>query len=194
MTEQAVSLVEGIFDNYLKENPDDLVDKLLASHPEIFAGLADGTGVKFFDTKNTADVLTEKIGLVPIDMIPKPPEDAAEKISQDVGVVPIAAQLYPIGWRDVPYFPGGGVGGGGAGQFGAMYFHANGLPEVPFDGYHAILHKGERVVPARAMSNTRNYNSNLYVENMVMNNGQDAEGLAQRVAAAQQWTNRGFGS
>ena len=199
MTEQAVSLVEGIFDNYLKENPDDLVDKLLASHPEIFAGLADGTGVKFFDTKNTADVLTEKIGLVPLTVEPKPEENAAEKISQDVGVVDIRANI-------VPWFFAGGYGhltGGGApmglGSLGGesmrpVIGNANGLPYVPFDGYHAILHKGERVVTAREMSNTRNYNSNLYVENMVMNNGQDAEGLAAKLSAAQQWTNRGFGS
>ena len=113
LTEQAVSLVEGIFENYLKENPDDLVDKLLASHPEIFAGLADGTGVKFFDTKNTADVLTEKIGLVPIDMIPKPQENAAEEISEEVGVVQIPAELIPFGGRWInPSFTGGAGGGG----------------------------------------------------------------------------------
>ena len=193
MTEQAVSLVEGIFDNYLKENPDDLVDKLLASHPEIFAGLADGTGVKFFDTKNTADVLTEKIGLVPIDMIPKPQENAAEKISQDVGVVPIAAELIPFGGRWInPSFTGG-AGGGGAGRFGDIEFHANGLPMVPWDGYPAILHKGERVVTAREVNNSRNFSSNLYVENMNMN-GASAEGLAATMAAAQRRMMRGYGS
>ena len=87
-----------------------------------------------------------------------------------------------------------GLGSLGGESMRPVIGNANGLPYVPFDGYHAILHKGERVVPARAMSNTRNYNSNLYVENMVMNNGQDAEGLAAKLSAAQQWTNRGFGS
>ena len=193
MTEQAVSLVEGIFENYLKENPDDLVDKLLASHPEIFAGLADGTGVKFFDTKNTADVLTEKIGLVPLTVEPKPEENAAGKISQDVGVVPIAAELIPFGGRWInPSFTGG-AGGGGGGRFGDLEFHANGMPYVPFDGYHAILHKGERVVTAREVNNSRNFSSNLYVENMNMN-GASAEGLAATMAAAQRRMMRGYGS
>ena len=70
---------------------------------------------------------------------------------------------------------------------------ANGLPYVPFDGYPAILHKGERVVPAREIS-SQSYSSNLYVENMNMNGGADAEGLAAAMAAAQRRTMAGFGS
>ena len=72
--------------------------------------------------------------------------------------------------------------------------HANGLFSVPFDGYAAILHKGERVVPAREVAASRNYNSNLYVESMYMNNGTDAAGLAAAMAAAQRRTMRGYGS
>lgn len=72
------------------------------------------------------------------------------------------------------------------------YPQANGLWSVPWDGYPAILHKGERVVPARAAGGT--YSSNLYVENMNMNNGQDAAGLAAAMAAAQRRTMRGYGS
>lgn len=72
--------------------------------------------------------------------------------------------------------------------------HANGLPFVPYDGYPAILHKGERVVPAREVNNSRSFSSNLYVESMIMNNGTDAEGLAAAIAAANQRTMSGFGS
>ena len=72
--------------------------------------------------------------------------------------------------------------------------HANGLPFVPYDGYPAILHKGERVVPAREINNSRSFSSNLYVESMIMNNGTDAEGLAAAIAAANQRTMSGFGS
>ena len=71
---------------------------------------------------------------------------------------------------------------------------ANGLPFVPYDGYPAILHKGERVVPAREINNSRSFSSNLYVESMIMNNGTDAEGLAAAIAAANQRTMSGFGS
>lgn len=71
--------------------------------------------------------------------------------------------------------------------------HANGIWSVPWDGYPAILHKGERVMPAREVA-SRNYNSNLYVESMYMNNGQDAAGLAAAMAAAQRRTMSGYGS
>ncbi len=71
--------------------------------------------------------------------------------------------------------------------------HANGLWDVPWDGYPAILHKGERVIPAREMG-SRSYNSNLYVESMYMNNGQDADALAASMAAAQRRTMSGYGS
>ena len=115
-------------------------------------------------------------------------EDAPEAISEQIGTVPVTV---------VPKFSpswsfSGGAGGGGAGQFGVMMMHANGLWSVPFDGYMAMLHKGERVVQAREASRT--YSSNLYVESMYMNNGQDAEGLAARMAAAQRRTMSGYGS
>lgn len=69
--------------------------------------------------------------------------------------------------------------------------HANGLPYVPFDGYPAILHKGERVVPARENAN---YSSNLYVESMIMNGGADVNALAESMAAAQRRQSAGYGS
>lgn len=71
--------------------------------------------------------------------------------------------------------------------------HANGLPFVPFDGYIAALHKGERVVPA---NQNKNYSatSNLFVESMYMNNGTDAQGLAAAIAAENRRIQSGFGS
>ena len=66
---------------------------------------------------------------------------------------------------------------------------------VPFDGYPALLHKGEEIVTARQVEReNRSYSSNLYVESMYMNNEQDAEGLAAVMAAAQRRTSAGFGS
>lgn len=71
--------------------------------------------------------------------------------------------------------------------------HANGLPFVPFDGYIAALHKGERVVPA---NQNKNYSatSNLYVESMYMNNGTDVQGLAAAMAAENRRVRAGVGS
>ena len=98
------------------------------------------------------------------------------------------------------YFGGGGAGIGGGGeadylleQLGLVRGFANGIHSVPYDGMLARLHKGERVVPAREIA-SRSYNSNLYVESMIMNNGTDAAGLAAAMAAAQRRTMSGYGS
>lgn len=149
MSEQAVSLIEQIFENFTNENdPDGLVAKLQEGHPEIFVD-------------------------------PVPAEDAAEQIAQQVGTVQVPAELV---FGDIPE-------GGGGGEHG----FANGLPMVPWDGYPAILHKGERVLTARE---NRSYtaNSNLYVGNMYMNNGMDAAALAAAMKAQNQRISAGFGS
>lgn len=88
----------------------------------------------------------------------------------------------------------GGGGGPAVNRPKTMnYIHANGLPFVPFDGYIAALHKGERVVPANRNS-TYTANSNLYVESMYMNSGVDAQGLAAAMAAENRRIRKGFGS
>ena len=110
-------------------------------------------------------------------------EGSAEQIAEQVGTVVIPAT---IDWRPsyMQGYPQQAPGFGG---------HANGLPFVPYDGYLAMLHKGEAVVPARDVS-SRNFSSNLYVESMIMNNGTDAAGLASAMAAAQRRTMSGYGS
>ena len=110
--------------------------------------------------------------------------DAAAEIAAQVGTVSVPVSLV---WdRTI-----GGAGGGVA--WNSWQKHANGLFSVPWDGYPAILHKGEQVVPAREVQ-SRSYNSNLYVENMIMNNGTDASGLASAMAAAQRREMAGYGS
>ena len=86
--------------------------------------------------------------------------------------------------RDIP----GGIGTGAV----MPSMRANGLPYVPYDGYLAMLHKGERVMTAR--ENTYNNSSNLYVEKMVMNNGLDAQELVSEMNAQARRTQRGFGN
>ena len=86
--------------------------------------------------------------------------------------------------RDIP----GGIGTGAV----MPSMRANGLPFVPYDGYLAMLHKGERVMTAR--ENTYNNSSNLYVEKMVMNNGLDAQALVSEMNAQARRTQRGFGN
>ena len=170
---------ESVFDEYMKQRLANEASKL--------------------GTEDASGMLEGLIGIQTITVEPKPEENAAEKISQDVGVVDIRANI-------VPWFFAGGYGhltGGGApmglGSLGGesmlpVIGNANGLPEVPWDGYPAILHKGERVLTAREVNNSRNFSSNLYVENMNMNGGADAAGLAAAMAAAQRRTMRGYGS
>ena len=135
--------------------------------------------VAIFKNRRTGQVEGE----APIAIDPVVPEGAEEQIAEEIGPVAIPVELII---RDLDDAELADLLGGGE--------HANGLWSVPFDGYHAILHKGERVVPAREVNSSRNFSSNLYVESMYMNNGQDAEGLAAAMAAAQRRTQAGFGS
>ena len=103
-------------------------------------------------------------------------EKDLQEILDGLGLmVPVSPYFDSTGFNGMPWLP-----------------HANGLNYVPFDGYPALLHKGERVMSSREVE-SRSYNSNLYVESMVMNNGQDAEGLAAAMAAAQRRTSKGYG-
>ena len=124
------------------------------------------------------------------------PAENREEITESFGVVDLPARLVVTGHVG----PDGYLHGGGGSSKDLIFestqpnYHANGIFSVPFDGYSAILHKGERVLPAREAGSSRNFSSNLYVESMVMNNGTDAAGLAAAMAAAQKRTMSGYGS
>ena len=143
---------------------------------DLFMGARNGSK----DWKSIEDLdLTEwanKYGMpeIPVELTAA---TSAGQIAEQVGTVVIPATLDLYGGIDMN-----------------PHHHANGIWSVPFDGYRAVLHKGERVVPARAVSNSRNFSSNLYVESMYMNNGTDAAGLAAAMAAAQRRTMSGYGS
>ena len=124
---------------------------------------------------------------------PEAEDGSAENLAKQIGAVTVPVNL------EIAGFGGSAVGGGGGSgldplrqaMFGGMGF-ANGLPFVQRDGLY-LLHKGETVTPAREV-NSRSFNSNLYVESMIMNNGTDANGLASAMAAAQRRTMSGYGS
>ena len=123
---------------------------------------------------------------VPVE--PEVPDGASAQISTDIGTVQVPVELVVTNPGALRPSVGGGSGVGSV----KMMRYANGLPYVPYDNYLALLHKGEQVVPARATGN--NFSSNLYVDRMIMNNGQDAQGLAGAVAAANRRVMRGRGS
>lgn len=120
---------------------------------------------------------------VPVD--PEASEDAAASIASQVGTVTVPVSLV---WDRT-------IGGAGGGMdWNVRESRANGWPFVPYDGMLARLHKGEAVVPAREVLQSRNFSSNLYVESMYMNSGVDAAGLASAIAAANRRTMSGYGS
>lgn len=127
---------------------------------------------------------------------PEAEEGSAEDLAQQIGevTVPVNLRVNMGGGA----FSGGGGGGGQADYFMDSLFgsfrpgYANGIAYVP-NKRLAWLHPGETVTPARAVE-SRSYNSNLYVERMIMNNGTDAAGLASAMAAAQRRTMSGYGS
>ena len=136
--------------------------------------------------------LEDELGYKPIELpaelVAQP--DAAENLAGQIGAVEVPVVFVPSGGGESVNNTNkrlrntrNGLGGLG---------HANGLPYVPIDGLY-FLHQGEEVRTAREVA-SRNFTSNLYVENMNMNNGQDAEGLAQRVAAENRRVMSGYGS
>lgn len=120
---------------------------------------------------------------VPID--PEVPAGASGKIAEDIGTVSVPVVFVPAA-GDPTYSKRT------PGDQGSIPGHANGIWAVPRDNYLALLHKDERVIPARQVSN-RTFNSNMYFENVALNNGQDAEGMAARIVAAQRREISGFG-
>ena len=128
---------------------------------------------------------------VPVKADVQVPERTAEDVSKQVGTVPLFATIVVTAVEGMSETPTQHVRKRPPTL--PEREHANGIWYVPYDGYLAELHRGERVVPAREVQ-SRSYNSNLYVESMIMNNGTDAAGLASAMAAAQQRQMSGFGS
>ena len=125
---------------------------------------------------DAAEELGEEIGEVPVETKPEMSAAMVQELKDFIGTLDIPVRLIPTEAE-----------GEADGE------HANGIWSVPYDGYLARLHRGERVMPAREVA-SRNYSSNLYVESMYMSGGADADGLAAAMAAAQRRTMSGYGS
>lgn len=123
--------------------------------------------------------------------------DAVGQIEREIRPIHIPAVV------DVVGFSGAIPGLGGSGEMQNLMTepgnsrpfrtHANGIWSVPYDGYLSVLHKNEQVVPAREV-NSRSFSSNLYVENMNMGGGMDADALAAAIASRNRRLMAGYGS
>ena len=130
----------------------------------------------------------EKLGedvTVPIGV--KPEDGAAEKLAGDIGVVNVPVKFVPVGdpIEGPAYLPRN------VGQ--PWRQHANGLQFVPYDGYLAMLHRGERVMTARE-NKSYTYNNHNYFGNVNLNNGQDIDALCNSIDRHNRRAQSGFGS
>jgi hypothetical protein len=143
--------------------------------------------------------LQDEIGLVPISGAVALPENQAALLSQAVGTVEINGVMHMVdeNGNNVGVYLEGGEPTDHVRKPGNYVklpgFNANGLWSVPFDGYTAVLHKGERIQPAREVS-SRTFSSNLYVENMNMSGGMTADALAAAIASRNSRIMAGYGS
>ena len=91
-------------------------------------------------------------------------------LTVEVDVVPTQRQSW---WSRTTNWFGGLFGGGADGS------HANGLDYVPFDGYRAILHRGESVLTASEAAAWRGGSNNREMASMVAAAVRDAVGGIQ---------------
>ena len=139
--------------------------------------------------KNIEDIdLTEWLkGVEPPELEVKPtaPEGSAADIAAQIGTVTVPVVL-------IPTMGGPAYTKRTPGMMGTIPGHANGLPFVPYDGYLAVLHQGERVMTARE-NRHYTYNSHNYFGNVNLNNGQDIENLCDRIDIHNQRAAAGYG-
>lgn len=117
---------------------------------------------------------------LPVDL---KPDTTAEDIAAQVGEVTIPATL---DWRP-SYMQGYGRQTPGWGG------HANGLPFVPYDGYLAVLHRGERVMTARE-NKTYTFTNNTYFGGVNLHNGMEVDALTDSIARQQARQAAAYGS
>ena len=124
-------------------------------------------------------------GGVQIPIEPEAPEGSAESIAAQIGTVSVPVVLVPT-MGETAYTKRT------PGMMGTIPGHANGLPFVPYDGYLAVLHQGERIMTATE-NRHYTYNSHNYFGNVNLNNGQDIENLCDRIDVHNQRMAAGYG-
>lgn len=139
------------------------------------------------DDEDVFEKLEEQLGVTPIEVEidPTAPEGAAQDLASQIGTVEVPVVFVPVNGDSIrrtrtPQ------------SMGTIPGHANGLPFVPYDGYLALLHQGERVMTATE-NRHYTYNSHNYFGNVNLNNGQDIENLCDRIDVHNRRQQAGYG-
>jgi hypothetical protein len=132
---------------------------------------------------------------VEVTVTPVAEDGSAQSVSDQVGTVDINGIVHIVGVDGAPL----GVSGNWWGGDGTIVrphrvgSHANGIPWVPRDGYLAVLHAGERVMPARE-NKQYTYNNNTYFGSVALHNGLEIDALTESIARNNRRKNSGYGA
>lgn len=150
-------------------------EELMADIPSGGSTNVESTGGLIHKDRQTGEPIVE------VD--PVVPDDAAGLISQQIGSVPVSITIRDVTGAELESL----VGGEADGSF------ANGIPWVPRDGYLSILHRGERVMPARE-NKQYTYNSNTYFGSVNLHNGLEVDALTESIARNNRRKSSGYGA
>ena len=193
---------EKILDQYLIEKPEDMTLQRWYAQAK---WLVETKGYGMPENPMSYDELKylkemQENGLeIPAELTPEDQSSWAEwakTIVNQTGVVQIPAELRVVGIQTTEggsYRPGGGGGGTVMTWEPGIRSFANALPFVPWDGYPAILHKGERIMSARE-NKQYTYNSNTYFGSVNLNNGMEIDALSESIARQNRRHNAGYGA
>ena len=160
----------GVIGDSMNEIADLIYDKWIQSlFDDEWEGTTDGL------LNILQEAIDEKAQGLTVETTPVLPENAADLLQSELSGVTLHVTAVP----DLASVETDGS-------------HANGLPFVPFDGYIAALHRGERVVPA-AQNKSYTNTSNVYFDHVNVNNGTDVDGMAAMIAERAKHTLAGFG-
>ena len=115
---------------------------------------------------------------------PELTDDAAEKLQSEADKITLRIAADVV----MASFSGGGGGGNRVNML-----HANGLFNVPWDGYPAILHKGERVLTAQ-QNRQYTYNNNTYFGSVNLHNGLEVDALTESIDRRNRRVRGGYGA
>lgn len=133
--------------------------------------------------RRTGKVIEDEPVEVPADVVV--PDGTPESILKQIGQVVLPVRLQVLGGGLLSTLLS-------TMQNLSFFSHANGIWSVPWDGYPAILHRNERVIPANQSKNYT-YNSHNYFGNVSLNNGLEIDDLTRRIDKANRRKRNGFG-